>query len=70
LRNHRETIVAMDFFVVPTVTFRLVYSLVHDQPFTTTDSALRRDRRSDGHLGCPAATRDVRTRCHTQVLDL
>jgi hypothetical protein len=25
LRNHRSAIAAMDFFVVPTVTFRLVY---------------------------------------------
>jgi putative transposase len=26
LRNHREAIAAMDFFVVPTVTFRVVYA--------------------------------------------
>lgn len=25
LRNHRDAIAAMDFFVVPTVTFRLLY---------------------------------------------
>jgi hypothetical protein len=25
LRNHREAIAAMDFFVVPTVTFRVLY---------------------------------------------
>jgi hypothetical protein len=26
LRNHREAIAGMDFFVVPTVSFRLVYA--------------------------------------------
>jgi len=27
LRNHREVIAAMDFFTVPTATFRIIYVL-------------------------------------------
>ena len=34
LQNHREVIVAMDFFTVPTVTFRLLYCFFAGRSFT------------------------------------
>ncbi len=40
LRNHADSIAAMDFFVVPTITFRLLYCFV----------ILRHDRRRVVHL--------------------
>jgi hypothetical protein len=39
LRNHRDAIAAMDFFVVPTVTFRVLYvwfAIEHGQVIRTT----------------------------------
>ena len=48
LRNHREAIVAMDFFVVPTAAFRLLYVWF----------AIRHSRREVVHWGvsqCPTA---------------
>ena len=45
LRNHRDAIVALDFFTVPTASFRVLYCLVvieHEAP----DSAFPCDRLS------------------------
>ena len=48
LRNHREAIIAMDFFMVPTVTFKLLYCffiISHDRReilhFNATRGALK-----------------------------
>jgi hypothetical protein len=41
LRNHRDAIAAMDFFVVPTVTFRTSTSGSRTRP--TADRSLPRD---------------------------
>src|SRR5712691_9402936 len=58
LRNHIGQIVAADFFVVPTVTCRLVFVLVllaHDRRRIGTS----RSRRIRGRRGRPAAARGV-----------
>ena len=42
LRNHRDAIVAMEFFVVPTVNFRVLYvwfAIGHDQRRTYTSTS-------------------------------
>ena len=54
LTNHAGQIMAADFFVVPTVTFRLLFVLVvlaHDRD----GSCMCGDRPSDGRVDRPAA---------------
>jgi hypothetical protein len=46
LRNHREVIVALDFFTVPTVTFKLLYC------FFTIEHGRRQDPAHQYHLSC------------------
>jgi len=53
LRNHREAIVAMDFFTMPTVDLRVLYCLRH-RACATPDSAFPRDRSFELGLGSPA----------------
>jgi putative transposase len=55
LRNHKDVIAGMDFFVVPTVRFRLLYVLVRNRPRTPEDSALQRHREPNFSLGDSAA---------------
>ena len=43
LKNHREVIAAIDFFTVPTVTFRLLYWLLRHQPQPKENPAPQRD---------------------------
>jgi len=59
LRNHRHGIAAMDFIVVPTVQFRLLYRLVRNRSRKKGDHPLWRDCPSDIALGSTAAPRGV-----------
>jgi hypothetical protein len=49
LRNHREAIAAMDFFTVPTVTFAVLYLLLHHQLRSSTHSA-RQHHEASGEI--------------------
>jgi len=49
LRNHANEIVAIDFFIVPTVTFNVLYGFVVLAPQQETGSSLQCDGQSD----CP-----------------
>ena len=54
VRNHAEAIIAADFFVVVTATFRLVYVLVINGSGQPTNPSLQRDPSSDGGMGAAA----------------
>src|ERR1041385_2547264 len=47
LANHREAIVAFDFFTVPTVTFKILYLFLLNRAWPEQGSALQRDSSSD-----------------------
>ena len=54
LRNHADGIAAMDLFVVPTVSFRLLYGLlISGQP--AADPVVWRHGASDGGMACKSA---------------
>ena len=59
LRNHRDVIAAMDFFVVPTVRFTLLYVWFVARPRKTACPPLQRDPPSIGSVGDPAAARGL-----------
>jgi hypothetical protein len=59
LRNHVGQIVAADFFVVPTVTYRLLFVLVAPRPRSATHPAHRGHCPSDGGADGPTTTRGV-----------
>ena len=67
LRNHREAIVAMDFFTVPTLTFNLLYCffiISHDRRRILH---LKCHSASDQQLDCPATARSISLSVHAQV---
>jgi hypothetical protein len=51
LRNHREAIVGLDLFTVPTATFRLVVLPFRDRAWTASDPAVQRHATPVGRLG-------------------
>jgi hypothetical protein len=51
LANHREVIVAFDFFTVPTLTFKLLYCFPSHRAWPAQDSALQRYRSSHSGMG-------------------
>src|SRR5262249_50916424 len=60
LRNHADGIASMDLFVVPTISFRLLYGFLILQQFSARASVAGRDRTSERPLDCPSADRSVR----------
>lgn len=69
LRNHRDLIAAMDFFVVPTVHFRLLYVWFAIDHGRRRILHFKRDREPSGSLGPPAASGGVPRRPLPPVLD-
>jgi putative transposase len=59
LANHREAIVAMDFFAVPTLTFKLLYCFFVIGTREAPDPALQRYPTSVGGLGCTTTARSI-----------
>jgi hypothetical protein len=59
LRNHVGQIVAADFFVVPTATYRLLFVLVLPRPRSTMHPAHRGHRASDGGVDGPTTSRGL-----------
>jgi len=59
LSNHVGQIVAADFFVVPTVTFRLVFVLGAARPRSAPHPTRGGHRASDGGVDGPAGARSV-----------
>jgi putative transposase len=55
LRNHREALVALDLFTVPTATFRVLYCFFVHRAQAPQDSPLLRYAASIGRLGRAAA---------------
>ena len=53
VHNHRDVIVAFDFFTVPTVTFQLLYCFFVIEHGRRQDSPLQRDPASDRRVGHP-----------------
>ena len=51
LRNHREAIVGLDMFTVPTATIRVVVLPFRDRSWTASDPALQRHTTPVGRLG-------------------
>jgi len=51
LANHREAIVAFDFFAVPTLTFKLPYAFPDHRARPAEDSALQRYSSSQLGMG-------------------
>ena len=51
LTNHREAIVAMDFFAVPTLTFKLLYGFFVIEHGSPQNSAFQRDEPSNFRVG-------------------
>jgi hypothetical protein len=62
LRNHRDAIAAMDFFTIPTATFRILYVWVCHRSREETRPAFRRDRSPRSCVGRPAASRGISSR--------
>jgi hypothetical protein len=52
LRNHADGVAAMDLFVVPTVSFRLLYGLLIMSPRPATNPVARRHRAAHGGMDC------------------
>ncbi len=63
LRNHREGIAAMDFFVVPTATFRVLYVLFVILSFAKTRSALQIKQLPHLSILRPGGARRSRATC-------
>ena len=59
LRNHRDWIAGMDFFVVPTVRFKLLYVWFVLDHGRRRVLSLQRHRESHGSVGEPAAARGL-----------
>ena len=55
LRNHADGIVAMDLFVVPTISFRLLYGFADHRPWPAADPVVWGDRASDGRMARQSA---------------
>ena len=69
LKNHREAIAAMDFFTVPTATFRRALLLLRDQPQPAENRALQCHGASHQSVDRAAAARSLPGGSCTQVLD-
>jgi len=54
LRNHREVIAAMDFFTVPTITFRVLYCFFCYRAWTPQDSSFQCHRTSNQFMDSAA----------------
>src|SRR5258708_29380227 len=70
VRNHRDAIAAMDFFTVPTVTFKLLYCLFIISHGSAPDSARERHPPSHQHLDRAAAKRSLSLRISSQIPSL
>jgi hypothetical protein len=60
LRNHADGVASMDLFVVPTISFRLLYGFLILQHSRRELLWLSRDRTSERPLDCPPTNRSVR----------
>ena len=54
LKNHVNDLVSIDFFIVPTIRFKLLYRLDCPGTFTAEGVALQHYRESDRRVDCPA----------------
>jgi len=82
LRNHKDVIAGMDFFVVPTVRFRHgllrgsdgsvpnVVRLVRNRSWETAGPSLQRHRKPDCASGDPATAGDLPRRTNPSISDL
>ena len=59
LRNHREAIAAMDFFTVPTITFKCALLLLRHRSLPSTDPARQRHKAPDQLVDRSAVARSV-----------
>ena len=50
LRNHADGIAAIDLFVVPTISFRLLYGLLIMGPWPAADTVVWSDREANGRM--------------------
>jgi len=62
LRNHAQAIVACDFFVAVTATFRQIYVFVVTHHSSRRTAALQCHEAPDGRLDAATVATDVRTR--------
>ena len=70
LRNHKDVIAGMDFFVFPTSPVSVAVRVVRDRSRTSEDFSLQRHRESICALGDPAAPRDLPQRANPSIPDL
>jgi hypothetical protein len=68
LKNHMDVTAACDFFVVPTLTFKLLYGFVVLSR-SPADPARERDEQPNGGVDCAADGRGVRGRRASPVSD-
>jgi hypothetical protein len=67
LRNHTDGIASMDLFVVPTISFRLLYGFLIVQPSSPRDPVDRCDRASEYRMDRPSAHRGLRLGTSTAI---
>jgi hypothetical protein len=60
IRNHADGIAAMDLFVVPTISFRLLYGLLIMGPRSATYSVVWRHSASNGRMDRKSGHRSMR----------